>query len=448
MTHEPHDHPSSVAAGDMIDVLVVGGGPAGTVAAIQAARAGARTVLVEKNGSLGGTTTSAGINFPGLFHAWGGQVIAGIGWDLVSDTVRLAGEQLPDFSRVDLPHWRLQIRVNVPLYTAVLSEAVHAAGVDLHLHTMLAELSWSGSHWDVTLCGKDGLEHVRASRVVDCSGDADAVGLAGLARHRNEARQPGTLAVLFGGYDVERLDYRLLDEAYDRAIADGSIRAADFGASGHVLEPFLRKHGENAIHLPGIDGSTSAGRTAAEIDARAALLRIYRFLKPLPGLEGLTVTYGAIEAGVRESMTIEGVRRLTGAEYLSGRVWDDAVCYSYYPIDIHRPDGDGIAKTYLERGRVATIPLSTMLPRENRNIIVAGRCISGDQEANSASRVQATAMATGQAAGAAAALAARLGVAIDEVPRSALRELLSSNGAIVPEVETRGAMDAPSRVPA
>lgn len=146
------------------------------------------------------------------------------------------------------------------------------------------------------------------------------------------------------------------------------------------------------------------------------------------------MTYGAIEAGVRESMTIDGIRRLTGADYLSGHVWDDAVCYSYYPIDIHRPDGDGIAKTYLEPGRVATIPLSAMLPRENRNIIVAGRCIAGDQDANSAYRVQATAMATGQAAGAAAALAARHGVALDEVPLHDLHELLREHGAIVPQV--------------
>ncbi|MDQ0646526.1 hypothetical protein QFZ53_000722 [Microbacterium natoriense] len=434
MTNRPSATRSAGADTNDIDVLVVGGGPAGTVAAIQAARAGARTMLIEKNGSLGGTTTVAGINFPGLFHAWGEQVIAGIGWELVSETVRLAGEQLPDFTRVDLPHWRLQIRVNVPLYSAILSEAVDAAGVDLRLHTMLAELSWSGTHWDATICGKDGLERLRAARIVDCSGDADATGLAGLARHRNDARQPGTLAVLFGGYYPDALDYRALDDIYDRALADGLIRAADFGSSGHVLEPFLRKHGENAIHLPGIDGSTSAGRTRAEIDARAALLRIYRFLKPLPGLEGLTVTYGAVEAGVRESMTIDGIHRLSGAEYLSGKVWEDAVCYSYYPIDIHRPDGDGIAKTYLEQGRVATIPLSAMVPRENRHIVVAGRCIAGDQEANSAYRVQATAMATGQAAGAAAALAARLDVAVDEVPLESLRGLLREHGAIVPVV--------------
>lgn len=414
------------------DVLVLGGGPAGVSAAVQAARAGAHTLLIEKNGMLGGTTTTAGINFPGLFHAWGEQVISGIGWEMVRAAMELEGAPLPDFSRTDLPHWQLQIRVNAPLYSAVQSETVAASGVELHLHTMLAELSWRDRRWDVTLAGKEGLQRLRAARVVDCSGDADAVGLAGLERHRSTATQPGTMAILLGGYDAETLDYDLLNTEFDRALEEGCILPSDFGAHGRVLESFLRKHGDNAIHLVGIDGSSSVGRTAAETAGRAALLRIFRFLKPLPGLEHLTVTYGATEVGVRETCTIDGIRRLTGAEYLSGEVWDDAVCFSYYPIDIHRPDGNGIAKTYLDEGKVATIPLAAMIPAGNRNMVVAGRCIAGDQEANSAYRVQATAMATGQAAGAVAALAAARGVAIDEVPLDELRALLREHGAIVP----------------
>src|SRR5690606_32553233 len=80
------------------DVIVIGGGPAGIVAATQAARAGARALLVKKSGMLGGTTTLNGVNFPGLFHAWGRQVVAGIGWELVTAAVREAGDRLPDFS--------------------------------------------------------------------------------------------------------------------------------------------------------------------------------------------------------------------------------------------------------------------------------------------------------------------------------------------------------------
>ena len=92
-------------------VLVVGGGTAGTVAAIQAARAGARTVLIERGAQLGGTTTTGGVSFPGLFDAWGKQIIAGIGWELVRESVELDGGKFPDFSKVPPRHWQNQVRV-------------------------------------------------------------------------------------------------------------------------------------------------------------------------------------------------------------------------------------------------------------------------------------------------------------------------------------------------
>ena len=123
--------------GAEIDVLVVGGGAAGVPAAIQAASMGARTMLVEKNGALGGTTTVAGVALPGLFHAWGHQVIAGIGWRLVTTAVRVAGDVLPDFSDWRLPHYKLQVPVNAALYAGVLDAEVLQAGVDPRLPTMV-----------------------------------------------------------------------------------------------------------------------------------------------------------------------------------------------------------------------------------------------------------------------------------------------------------------------
>ena len=94
------------------DVLVVGGGPAGIIAAIQAARAGAKTYLLERGSQLGGNTTTGGVSFPGLFDAWGKQIIAGIGWELVKDVVTLDGGNLPDFSKVPDSHWMNQVHVN------------------------------------------------------------------------------------------------------------------------------------------------------------------------------------------------------------------------------------------------------------------------------------------------------------------------------------------------
>ncbi|MFC7624585.1 FAD-dependent oxidoreductase [Microlunatus sp. GCM10028923] len=420
------------SAPDTYDLVVVGGGPAGVPAAIQAARLGRRVLLIEKNGGLGGTTTTAGVSLPGLFHAWGRQVIAGIGWDIVERAVRVGGGELPDFTDFERPHYLLQIRVNPYVYGALLMEAVAAAGVVLRLHTMLAAVHWDGTHWQLQVCGKEGLSPVRATRLVDCSGDANAIGLAGLPRTRNQERQPGTLVYRLSGYEPAGLDYEGLDLAYEEAVAAGDLVPSDFGSHDRPLRGFLAKFGDTAMHLPGVEGATSAGRTAAETAGRNSLLRVLRFLRRQPGLTDVTVAYCATEVGIRESMMITARRQVTAEDYLAGRRFDDAVCHSFYPIDIHRPDGNGIHKIHLERGIVPAIPRTAMVPRDNPYAIVAGRSISGDQAANSAFRVQATAMATGQAAGALAALSAEHETPIDEVDLADLRRVLREHGAIVP----------------
>jgi hypothetical protein len=124
---------------------------------------------------------------------------------------------------------------------------------------------------------------------------------------------------------------------------------------------------------------------------------------------------------------------VTLEDYTSGRQWEDAVCYSFYPIDVHQVDGHGIDIRPLKPGIVPTIPFRALLPRNSRNLIVAGRNVCGDQEALSAFRVQASSMAMGQAAGAAAALAVQCDCELREVPLSKLHELLRQHQAIVPE---------------
>ena len=414
------------------DVAVIGGGPAGSVAAIQAAQLGARTLLVEKNGMLGGTTTSAAINVPGLFHAWGKQVVAGIGWHLVNRAVQLAGDRLPDFTMYDGPPDLLQVRVNASIFAALLDEAVLGSGVTLALHTMLAAVGRQQSEWRVTLCGKEGLRDERARVLVDCTGDANAVALAGFGLERNEELQPGTLNVRLSGYDPAALDYQLLGRCYEDAVAAGSLLSADLAMHADGVRTFLLQRGENAMNVTGIDGSTSVGRTAAEVAARAVLMRIYRFLRSQPGLEKLAIDSTAAECGIRESCTIRGKKRITARDYASGRLWEDAVCYSFYPIDVHRPGGDGIDLQRLEAGTFPTIPRGAMLPSGSTWLLAAGRCIAGDQEANSAYRVQASCMAMGQAAGAMAALSAHSGVELEELAIGDIHKALRAHGAIVP----------------
>lgn len=215
---------------------------------------------MEKNAGLGGTTTSANVAFPGLFHAWGEQVIAGIGWELVCRAVELSGDALPDFRDDERPHWQRQVRVNAPLYGALLLEEVHRSGLDLRLHTMPASAHWTGELWELQLCGKDGIEPVTARRLVDCTGDADVIGLAGLERRRNQDRQPGTIDIRLSGYDVDALDHDELDRGHTEAVRSGALLASDLGSRGRPLLPFLAKRARTR--------STSSG--SRERPARAA----------------------------------------------------------------------------------------------------------------------------------------------------------------------------------
>ena len=165
---------------ESFDVLVVGAGAAGITAALQAARAGAAVCLVEKNGIPGGTMTVSGIHYPGIFNAWGRQVIAGIGWELVAKTLETMGRPMPDFSRADMTrHWEHQIPLDPVIFAAIVDRELLAAGVTIKYHTMLGALSGEESGWAVTLCGRDGLYEVKSKVVADCSGDANAAKLAG-----------------------------------------------------------------------------------------------------------------------------------------------------------------------------------------------------------------------------------------------------------------------------
>jgi hypothetical protein len=414
------------------DVAVIGGGPAGSTAAIQAARLGARTLLVEKNGMLGGTTTAAAIDVPGLFHAWGRQVIAGIGWEIVRRAVETAGDELPDFAAYNQPANKLSVQLRREIYAALLDEVVLDSGTVLRLHTMIGAVHRDELNWRLTLCGKEGLSNAWCRVLVDCTGDANAVALAGFERERNAERQPATYSASFSGFDSAALDYDALENARAAATQTGQLRPADLSVHTDGVRGFLRYRGRNSIHIPGVDGSTSHGRTAAEVEGRRALMRIFTFLRAQPGLENLTIDYFAAECGIRETYTIAGKRRITTDAYISGRMWDDAVCYSFYPIDLHRPSGHGIDYRTLPKDTFPTIPRGALLPRGSNWLIAAGRCAAGDQEANSAYRVQASCMAMGQAAGAMAALSTHSGIEPEQLPIDHIHQTLRAHGAIVP----------------
>jgi len=420
-----------LAQDDRVDVLVVGGGTAGVVAAIQAARAGARTMLVERGPQLGGTMTTGGVSFPGLFDAWGKQVIAGIGWELVTATVALDGGELPDFEDdYGREHWRHHVRLNGPVYASVAEERCLQANVKLAYYELAVSAEHRNDGWLVRTVGKGLRREIRCRQLIDCTGDADIVAMAGYERVKGETLQPGTLMMKLVGFDVDALDEADIQTRYEEALAAGALRPGDYQHKTRPFTHFLRNGGANAQHVFGADSSTSATQTQANIAGRASMLRLLRFVRSLPGCEHTRIQYLAAETAVRESYRIVGEIVVTHDDYVTGRAFEDAIGYSYYPIDVH--DEDGVEPRHLQRGVIPTIPLRALVPKSSRDLLVAGRCISSDRQANSALRVQASCMAMGQGAAAAAVLAAQGRCSPLGVPFEELKSLLRSQGALVP----------------
>ena len=415
------------------DIVVLGSGTAGAIAAIQAGRLGKRTLLVEKNGMPGGTTTVASVNFPGLFHAWGHQVIAGIGWELVTKTAETCGETLPDFSTTPERHWMQQVRVNRAIYSATACEALHWAGVEVLFHTMPAAVKEQDDIIEVTLCTKAGLHRIHTRTLIDATGDANAVKMAGYPVVDEAIKQPGTLILTLTGYDLADVNTAELRQAFSLALEEGELLRIDQTFVRNNIVHFLNARGDNCTHIIDVDGRTSAGRSVAEMDTRLSMLRIFRFLRRQPGLENFEIQYMAPECGIRETVTIEGEVQITAQDYIEGRLFEEALCYSFYPIDLHYAEGGGIDTRPLPEGNFPTVPRGAFVPKGSKRIMVAGRSLSSDREANSALRVQASCMAFGQATAVLAAQAIDEGCGVMKCDLEAVRATLRAHNAIVPD---------------
>ena len=160
------------------------------------------------------------------------------------------------------------------------------------------------------------------------------------------------------------------------------------------------------------------------------MLQTLRFLRTLPGLEKTKIVDMQNETAVRETYRIDGYYKITHADYVTGKLFDDAVSYSYYPIDVH--DENGVVPDHLKEGVVPTVPIRALIPKNSRNFLVAGRCVSSDRLANSALRVQASCMGMGQAAGATAVLANLQNKTPLEVSIKDIRQLIGEHGGIIP----------------
>ncbi len=413
-----------------VDVLVVGGGSAGHVAAIQAGRLGAKTVLLERNSQLGGTTTTGGVCFPGLFHAWGKQVIAGIGWELVAKSVEVDGRKLQDFTKVHRSHVPHHVDINGQLYSLLAEEACLDAGVSLAYYQFPEKVVETPEGWLVDVRGQGVSYQLHCKQIIDCSGNATVVGMLGLERMREDTRQPGTQVVIYKGLDMEviRSNAKQIQQMYNEAIKDGRLQKGDTW-SGNAMQPIRGTRG-NVNHIFGADSTNAATQTQTNLAGRKSVLRMLTFLKTIPGGKNASIDRMMNETASRETFRIKGETVISANDYASGRKFADGLCHSFYPIDLHTKDG--VKPKHLKRGVVPVIPRGALIPKGSKNIMVAGRCLSSDRLANSAARVQASCMAMGQATACNAFLAAKSGLTPKDVPLADIHSLLLEHGAIVP----------------
>jgi hypothetical protein len=381
------------------DVIVVGGGPAGLGATLAAARHGARTLLVEQHGLLGGLWTM-GLVTP-FFDARNKR---GLSREIQRGLAPQGYEMHFAGPEICIYH--------VGHAAALFDRLVGEAGAELRLHTLCDEVCVDGERvTGVALHGKSGPQVAYARVTIDCTGDGDVAARAGcrfeMGRAEDGRCQPATLYALVGGAPAETVRRQEILEAV--AAAGGEL-----SYTNPYLFPQPGAPGTSIFmctHLYGLDATDAGDVTRGEVEGRRMIVAAIDLLRRSgnPRFRNLHLIQFAGQIGIRESRRILGRHYLTINEVLAGCHFDDGICNATFNIDIHAYGGH----TKDDRGLTVKqvppyqIPYRCLVPADRTGLLVAGRCISGDHIAHASYRVTGDAAALGEAAGIAAALAAQ-----------------------------------------
>ena len=382
------------------DVIVCGCGSAGFCAAVAAARNGAKTALIEKYTAPGGILTVLGNTsidqFNNPFKKDKKMIIGGIGWEFVMNLYRDGFARIPDMNAEYKKHYQYGVKVNPVAAAKVMDDMLIGAGVDLYYGQPIVDvITHQKSIKSVLISTKDGIKSMEASAFIDCTGDGDVAHYANATTYDgdgNGAFQPGTIR-------------------FYPAI------------SGEVKDKILR-YGDNRNHVK-MDTTSSDAITRSEIASRQMLYDAM--------MNGALIMASAPAVAPREGRRIKGISTMNVDDYLSGKQYDDSICYTFWFVDIHKDD-ESTEILYIKHENTPSVRLSAMISDEFDNLMMAGRCISTDRKTNSAIRVKASCMAMGEAIGTAAALAIEHNVKAAELSIDELKSRLSERGAIVPGI--------------
>lgn len=444
------------------DVVVIGGGPAGTVAAISAAREGASVLLVEQNGYLGGMLTMAGTGPQMTFHAGKTQVVRGIPEEIVERLQKLGFSQghMEDF----VGYASSITPFDAEGMKLVLETMVKESGAQLLYHTVYTGCTVEKGHITaVHLYSKNGFFDVHGKVFIDCSADADLATHAGVTsvygRESDHLAQPMTMNIKVVDVDRKKVIQFVQENQDDMLSTIPFERLGELPRTGiqgaYSLVRKAKEHGEFNVdrdmvlcfetNTPGefiLNMSRITRKSAldpfelteAEIEGRRQAQQIVAFMrKYIPGFAHCRIISTGPHIGIRESRKIDGLYKLTAEDLLANRMFKDAVAMGGYPIDVHSPDGATMKHRYLKPGSWYSIPYRCLVTKQVDNLLVAGRCISATHEACAAIRVTPIVMAIGQAAGTAAAQCVSRDQKANSLNVNLLRETLKSRDVFLEE---------------
>ena len=415
------------------DVIVVGGGFAGSFAAIEAARHGADVLLIEKYNCLGGAAAYALVSpFMGFRTRMPDGSLKNLAGDLFLDVVNEAREISGASDSYPITYF------DEESMKITLVRRAMAAGVKLLFDTTVTAANVSdGRIVSVEAVCKAVKMEFFADTFIDASGDAELSALAGceclVGRDEDGLCQPMTLCFRVGGVDKEKyLKIKPeINKIYKTWQQEGKIKNprenvlcfnnCNDGVIHFNTTRVVRKNPTNPFEL-----------TEAEIEAREQVYEMMNFLRAeIDGFENARLLSTALHIGIRESRRVMGEYVLCEDDLVSLSRFDDAIAVSNYAIDIHNPNGTGTVFREFKDGEWYEIPYRCLVPKEMNNLLVAGRCISSTHEAQASYRIMPFCAEIGQASGCAAAVAKNSGKSVREVNVGEVRKILRAEGFVI-----------------
>ena len=434
------------------DVLVVGSGPGGLAAALAAARAGARTALIDRNGCFGGNITQVGVEGFAWYRHEHTVDCEGIGIEMERRAAAM-GAAMPEPQ--SLSH-----ALDAEMFKWVADVLVQEAGITPLLHRLcVAPILDQGVIGGVIVESKAGREAILAKRVIDATGDADIAYRAGAPVHKLPKKEMMSASVMFSISGVNKRRFIEAIKADPQTYADWSgnneWNYETTGKEDALFSPFLRKpfqqalaagiippnlhtiagtwgsvsdQGDltylNLVHLPEIDGTDPHDLTAGEMRGRREAIYALEALRGyMPGCEDAKLRNFGMTLGIRDTRKIDAHYNLTGADVREQGRFDDAI--GIFPEFL---DGYGVL-ILPTTGRYWQVPYRALVPKGVANLLVAGRCIGGDKMSHASARNMMCCAVGGQGAGVAAAVSLQRNEALDQVNIGAVQQELARQGA-------------------